>query len=670
VARPAFNQNGWQWLTRVDYSISDNTKLSVRYNLQEEVQKFIVQMWRSSSTLATNVVPYPSIINAPNSSQAASMNLTHVFTPTLTNEVIFSYTYIPFLNHYADLNAVNPVKIGYPYQGVFHVPHLLFPNITSGSQETAQIANNGGFEAASDGNTYSAIKHLITYGDNVAKVWNSHTFKFGFYGEYIDNAESQSSASQGALTFSISNPNTSGNAYADMLLGRVNPIFGTYYTLYEFYAQDTWRVNKRLNLDYGVRFQHILPWTDTAGVGFAVWKPATYTSDPTAYFPGLAWNKIDPSIVLSGYPVRRLFAAPRFGIAWDVKGTGNTVIRGGFGLFKYPRRMDRTGMQAPTGSYSFSIPSPMTLSAIEATNTPVHSTYQSSQTLANQNDDQEPTTWSYNLTVSQRVPGHSLLEVAYVGNQTTHLSESAFHNINAVPYGTLLSVPNANSVNYSLYRPLSYYQDISIINFDAYANYNSLQIGWNHQSSRYTGLVNYTLSKSMGLLTGSGLGGSAIDALHAAQNYSPLPFDRRHVFNVAYSVNLGNPIRGNLLAKAALDGWHVSGVVQLESGVNLQMNASPNFSAVYPSGVTARTINGTASITAMPLLTCNPNSNLGSHQYINGSCLAVPTPGNNGPIVMPEMFGPWFFNSDLSLFKTLQITEKHKVQFRPRDSTS
>jgi hypothetical protein len=95
VSRPIFNQNGWQWMIRTDYSISDNTKLFFKYNLQQETQKFIIQMWRGASTLANSVVPYPSPINAPNQSQAMSVNLTHVLTPTLTNEFIFSYTYIP-----------------------------------------------------------------------------------------------------------------------------------------------------------------------------------------------------------------------------------------------------------------------------------------------------------------------------------------------------------------------------------------------------------------------------------------------------------------------------------------------------------------------------------------------------------------------------------------------
>ena len=671
VARPTFNQNGWQWLTRADYSISDNTKLFVRYNLQEEVQKFLVQLWRSSTTLANNVVPYPSQINSPNKSESVALNLTHVFTPTLTNEFVFSFTYIDFNNTYADLAAVSPTKIGYPYQGVFHTPQLLFPNITSSNQQTAQIANTGGFETGN--NNLYAIKHLGTIGDNVAKAWGTHTAKAGFYGEYVNNIQPASSASQGALTFDVSNPNTSGNAYADLLLGRANsfsqanfnPVYGEAYKLFEFYAQDTWKVTRRLSFDYGMRFEHFGQWYDRAGTGFAVWNPATYTSNTAAYLPGLTWNKLDSSVPMAGYQTPAMFFAPRFGMAWDLLGTGKTIMRGGIGGFRYHTPQTTNGLSAPTGAYTYSIPSPMTLSAIDAMNTPVHSTFGSTQVLTNRTDDNEPVTWSYNLTISQRVPGNSLLEVAYVGSQTNHLVESGFHNLNAVPYGTLFGVANANSVNINLYRPMSYYADLSIATFDAYANYNSLQMSFNHRSARYTWMLNYTFSKTMGLLSGDGLGGTAIDPLNTANNYSPLPFDRRQSFNAAYSLSLGNPIRTNQLGKGALNGWQISGVLQLQSGVNLQMNAtSANFSATYPSGVTNRTIVGTTAITAMPLLTCNPNSNLAAHQYINGSCFAVPTAGNNGPIVEPEMNGPWFFNSDVSLFKTFAFKEKHHLQFR------
>jgi hypothetical protein len=65
-----------------------------------------------------------------------------------------------------------------------------------------------------------------------------------------------------------------------------------------------------------------------------------------------------------------------------------------------------------------------------------------------------------------------------------------------------------------------------------------------------------------------------------------------------------------------------------------------------------------------PVLTCNPTSNLGPHQYLNPSCYTLPTPGHNGQIVEPEIFGPGFFNADLSLFKTFKMGEKKSLQFR------
>ena len=74
---------------------------------------------------------------------------------------------------------------------------------------------------------------------------------------------------------------------------------------------------------------------------------------------------------------------------------------------------------------------------------------------------------------------------------------------------------------------------------------------------------------------------------------------------------------------------------------------------------------GTPDIQLNPLVTCNPASGLGSHQYINPNCFAIPTaPGQNGPTILPAIYGPSFFNSDLALFKTFNISESKKIQFR------
>jgi hypothetical protein len=66
-----------------------------------------------------------------------------------------------------------------------------------------------------------------------------------------------------------------------------------------------------------------------------------------------------------------------------------------------------------------------------------------------------------------------------------------------------------------------------------------------------------------------------------------------------------------------------------------------------------------------PILTCNPTAHLAPHQFINSSCFSEPNQiGQNGPAVLPAMYGPAFFNSDLGLFKNFQISESKKLQFR------
>ena len=80
-----FDQNSWQWMSRVDYSISDNTKLYVRYNLQKETQQFPVTLWWRNAVS----VPYPTPILGKNVSDSISTSLTHVFSPTFLNNFRF-----------------------------------------------------------------------------------------------------------------------------------------------------------------------------------------------------------------------------------------------------------------------------------------------------------------------------------------------------------------------------------------------------------------------------------------------------------------------------------------------------------------------------------------------------------------------------------------------------
>ena len=318
---------------------------------------------------------------------------------------------------------------------------------------------------------------------------------------------------------------------------------------------------------------------------------------------------------------------------------------------------------------------PYTLSQIDALNP---GNVAISTAGVNPNDNATPKTQSYSFTISQRIPGTaSLLEIAYVGNQSSNQLNGGLigTNVNPIPAGTFLNYPtdpnqiSTGDIAFNKYRPYPTYTDLGIVNHNLYSNYNAFQVTWVRQKGRYDFQVNYTYGKAMGIV--------GADQLNINNDYGPASFDRRQVFNAAYSIELPNLVQGNghNFAKIAANGWQFSGITQFQAGINLAAGAANNGGSIFnmsPGGQNAQgynisnlTITGTPDIPLEPLVTCNPSANLKANQYVNASCYSLPTkPGQNGPIVGPEVFGPAFFNSDLSLFKNFKISESKKLQFR------
>ncbi len=687
----AFNQNSWQWLSRVDYSISDNTKLYVRYNLQKETQQFPIGLWWRQSV----AVPYPTPVLGKNKSDSISASLTHVFSPSLSNEFVFGYTYIDFPNVFQDPKKVSKAALGIPFTGIFHnakvdqIPSLL----TWGTTEFASLFNPGGFEAGGSEGLF-AKKHLPSVSDTVSKVWGTHTVKFGAYYEYVINNQPNNTFSNGMVTEANWAGGSSGNPYADLLHGFVGSYQETNfsnlhnegYNTIEFFGMDSWRVTRRLTVDYGLRASHLGAWYDREGIGFAVWNPALYVAGSSnTSGTGFDWHKKDGSVPLSGFPNRALYYAPRFGVAYDLFGTGKTVLRGGWGQFYYHNAQFTQGLDQPVGVETPTVGS-LTFAQIQAVNP---SAQAFGTGAVSRTDDHTPLTTSYSFTISQRLPFFSsLLEASYVGNQSKYgLNQNGIGtNANVVPFGTLFNKGfdpsnQNNGTNPSEYAfaPFPIYQAINVANHNIYSNYNSLQVSWVRQKGNYDIAVNYTYSKSLGLV--------GLDQINLNNDYGAEPFDRRHLFNAAYSIEVPKMVHNNKALEGVVDGWQISGITSVQSGVNLtgnsngqdfnaagNINSSAKINGVtytlvtqnqYSSSITPFSINGTDQIPLRPILTCDPRKNLAPHQFINGNCFAIPTvPGTNGPAVLPEFFGPWNWTSDLSLFKNFQMGERKKFQFR------
>jgi hypothetical protein len=728
VQSEIFNQNNYQSVSRVDYNISDNTKLFVRYNLQRETQQFPVGLWWRN----TDQVPYPSPIQGLNRSDSISGSLTHVFSPTMTNEVVIAYTFVGFPNVFENPAKVNPTTVGFTNPLLFQNKVAQIPSFGQfGPAEAALIFNPGGFEAGGASGGLYANKYMPSVSDTLTKVWGTHTVKAGFFYEWIRNAQPASNDTNGEMIFDPpGNQFTTGNAFADEITGNLNSftqqnfnrINDISYQTYEGFIQDSWKFNKRLTIEVGLRLTHFTPWTDRLGDGYSVFIPGNYTGNNCASAPtfcGFEWHARDSAIPTSGFPTRALFYQPRVGFAYDLTGKGNSVLRGGWGLFRYHSGQFTSGLDTSAGSEGVTLnstnwcgtsPCNSALLVSNLGNIPF-TAVAATPGAVNSTDSTQPYSESYSLTLSQRLPWKSLVEVAYVGNQSHDLQNTAGagSNINLVPVGALFSASNPATANANNYRPYPGYGDINLATNNIYSNYNSMQVKFLRQAGRYTIGANYTYGKSLGIVSPSGTNlsslGASLNPFNIQQQYGIQPGDRRHIFNATYSLELGSPLHTNKLLNGVVNGWQLSGVTQLQSGANITFN-STNFdfgmnlsggsgiacptaalpagvayptvcgvNAVIPGSVSAKNLSGIAisnqsilgtnAIQLNPIVTCNPLSNLGKNQYINGSCFSVPTTvGTNGPTLLPVAYGPAFFNSDLGIFKNFQIKESMKLQFR------
>ena len=227
--------------------------------------------------------------------------------------------------------------------------------------------------------------------------------------------------------------------------------------------------NKRLTLDLGVRFTHFQPWTDRNGFGIAIFDYSKYSPScaPTDYC-GFLWHKRDPSVPMGGFPTRALFYQPRFGLAYDITGSGKTVIRGGWGRYYYHQGNFGGPQDLGEAVYSVALTPATVGHNLFAKNldTLNFSSAALSPSVVDSKDDKQPYTDSYSFTVSRRLPWSSLLEVSYVGNQTRDIPSTGngatlgfdTKNINLVPVGAMLSSNNGgadpNTLNANAFRPL------------------------------------------------------------------------------------------------------------------------------------------------------------------------------------------------------------------------
>ena len=454
----------------------------------------------------------------------------------------------------------------------------------------------------------------------------------------------------------------------------------------------------------------------------------TTTYDATKNpLPGITWHANTPSTPNSGVTAPPLYFEPRVGFAWDVFEDGKLVVRGGAGAYRFHDSVvDVTSEFAEAENVRFTDLQGFgdnTLEGVDSLhlnpstygNTGLGSTetYISPATIygLSPTDNKEPVTNNYSLSIATKFPGNWILQASYVGNNSNSMMDNGttqavvLDNVNAIPVGTLFTsaaaaaidakAPGAcnasgctpaqaasldNIYNYpgdkavQNARPYNRYSQILVPLHNTYANYNAVQFEAIKQIGKLNFNANYTFSKALGILGSSADFNytAGIDPFNLANNYGPLNYDRTQVLNLSYSYQTGKFTDQRMLG-GFVNNWLISGITNIQSGPDMQtgVSYSPGFylqgnisNNGNPYGVSSQSILGTPDVNLQPVLTCNPRSNLGSHQYLNPSCYALPAVGTNGPYIEPYAHGPAFFNSDLSVDKSFSIGGERRVRFR------
>ncbi len=728
VFSPVLPQDRWEATGKVTYAFNDNNKLWGSYAYQSETDDHPLSIWWAPA----NTVPYPGTPVGKETAHVYLANFTHIFSATSTNEFVFAYS--EFVNSNTDTtpNGVSDKTLGFPSESLYGSSHAVdqIPNFFDswGTQDAAigEMSFNSGIYGK---NSFGKTSKAPSIADTFTKIIATHSIKGGFYWDAQENLQAQSNnfgPGGGWAEYDVSpwGSNGTGNEVLDRFLGRnasyseqsLEAVPDLIWHQWSLWGQDSWKASRKLTINAGLRLDHMGQWYDKIG-DTQVWEPAKYDNGPNpAANTGISWHKLDSSIPSSGWKSRLFEYDPRLGVAYDVFGTGRTVVRLGFGIYKYQvsGNDSSSAMNGPLGSFNYQTPAFYGYH-VNGGQVFTNQAYTTTTQLAvpsglNQtgggisvdalNDNKVPYADTYSFGVAQALPSHTVMEVSYVGSASRnqllngHVVPS---DANPVPLGAFFQAdPKTGTVNNpgnipqtNDYRVLKNYQAINLYTHGGYANYNSLQVSAQKQSGNLFLFSNFTFGKVLGTRDGStanGNGnGNVVNPFNLGDNYGPLGYDHTKVFNFSASYKLPSPIHGNRLVGEAVNGWQLSNYTSYQDGANLQAS-NPVLNAQYNNASTAFTMPGGQTSTSispstwfgtnefpnalLPILVCDPRKGLKSNQWFNPNCFAAPLPptattyGQQGQYIWPYLRNPHYWGSDLAIFKAFRVTDAQRAEIR------
>jgi hypothetical protein len=672
--------------------------------------------------------PYPTQQAGANVPGFSALNLgraqlltvgdTKTFGPKTVNELHYSFMRDgnnlgsplggvgPTLASQGFLNSQGNPSILPQRPAIQGIENIVFNNYTLGVDLTGlkQIDNN--FELV----------------DNFSRVIGSHTLRVG--GELLYNEVNAVADVQSNGGFFFFGTET-GVDFADFLLGissryiqgDARPFFmrNRYGALY---AQDSWRITPRLTLNYGLRWDVIMPWYEKYNQ-----IQTLVPGQQSVVYPGAPTGLVfptDPGVSRSLAPTRWDNFSPRLGLAYSpgehdgflgtlIGRPGETSIRLGAGRFFTAIEGASAGVMAGDAPYGSTYESPQsplfTDPFITASNgfnngqrfplsyPPLGVTASHPDSAVNwapflpisglpayNHAGVSPYAEQYNLTIDRQLGSNTLLSMSYVGSQAHHLlvlleanpgNPTACLSVsqtNQVAPGTATCGPFSETGTFTTAAGKSVvvrqpfganFGSVDFLSTIGNSNFNAFELTLRHTGRYGQFLAGYTYGRSFDLSSSLS---EQLNPYNYRATYAPSAFDIRQNFVVSYQSEL--PFDRLFQVRNRLTmGWAISGITRFSTGfpVTFYNDNDTSLYGTQPDGVNPYGVDLPNYVRGPLNLNGNPRT---GQPYFNTLLFSVPNVGDAGNAPRRFFYGPGIDNYDIALLKTTHITESKSLQFR------